>query len=287
MIDKLDLCLLLIYKKKMKNIYTWSVKLVQRNLTIADLKTAKGKKKFTQVRVNTIDEALAVEQAGIDMIMSNAKNVNEVRKGSNKLFLTASLFWEEFVTKDEILKGAFKALENGADAVFTPRNTEIIEMLSKEDIPVMGHLGLVPRKSSWFGGLRAIGKTPKEAHELFQKFKDYENAGAFAVEGEVIPENVMEEISNRTNMITISMGSGRKADVTYLFMEDICGETAKPPRHAKAYGNLLELKNQIETERLKALKAFKKDSIIGKFPGKNQSTNMDSKQFDDFLKLLD
>ena len=287
MIDKLDLCLLLIYKKKMKNIYTWSVKLVERNLTIADLKTAKGKKKFTQVRVNTIDEALAAEQAGIDMIMSNAKNVNEVRKGSNKLFLTASLFWEEFVTKDEILKGAFKALENGADAVFTPRNTDIIEMLSKEDIPVIGHLGLVPRKSSWFGGLRAIGKTPKEAHELFQKFKDYENAGAFAVEGEVIPENVMEEISNRTNMITISMGSGRKADVIYLFMEDICGETAKPPRHAKAYGNLLELKNQIETERLKALKAFKKDSISGKFPGKNQSTNMDSKQFDDFLKLLD
>ena len=121
MIDKLDLCLLLIYKKKMKNIYTWSVKLVQRNLTIADLKTAKGKKKFTQVRVNTIDEALAAEQAGIDMIMSNAKNVNKVRKGSNKLFLTASLFWEEFVTKDEILKGAFKALENGADAVFTPK----------------------------------------------------------------------------------------------------------------------------------------------------------------------
>ena len=83
------------------------------------------------------------------------------------------------------------------------------------------------------------------------------------------------------------MGSGRKADVIYLFMEDICGETAKPPRHAKAYGNLLELKNQIETERLKALKAFKKDSISGKFPGKNQSTNMDSKQFDNFLKLLD
>ena len=62
----------------MKNIYTWSVKLVQRNLTIADLKTAKGKKKFTQVRVNTIDEALAAEEAGIDMIMSNAKNVNSI-----------------------------------------------------------------------------------------------------------------------------------------------------------------------------------------------------------------
>ena len=271
----------------MKNIYTWSAKLAQRNLTIADLKNSKGKKKFTQVRVNTINEALAATEAGIDMIISNAKNIKLVRKGADKLFLTASLFWEEFITKEEILKGAFKALENGADAVFTPRNAEIIEMLAKEDIPVMGHLGLVPRKSSWFGGLRAIGKTPKEAHELFQKFKDLENAGAFAVEGEVIPENVMEEISKRTNMITISMGSGQKADVIYLFMEDICGETAKPPRHAKAYGNILKLKDQIENERLKALKAFKKDSISGKFPEKNQVTNMDSKQFDDFLKLLD
>ena len=47
----------------MKNIYTWSVKLAQRNLTIADFKMAKGKKKFTQVRVNTINEALAAETA--------------------------------------------------------------------------------------------------------------------------------------------------------------------------------------------------------------------------------
>ena len=137
----------------MKNIYTWSAKLAQRNLTIADLKTSKGKKKFTQVRVNTINEASAATEAGIDMIISNAKNIKLVRKGADKLFLTASLFWEEFITKEEILKGAFKALENGADAVFTPRNAEIIEMLAKEDIPVMGHLGLVPRKSSWFGGL--------------------------------------------------------------------------------------------------------------------------------------
>ena len=88
----------------MKNIYTWSAKPSQRNLTVADLKSFKGKKKFTQVRANTFDEAFAAEEAGIDMIVANAKNIIEVRKGSNNLFLTASLFWEEFVTKEEILK---------------------------------------------------------------------------------------------------------------------------------------------------------------------------------------
>ena len=270
----------------MKKIYTWSAKPAERNLTVNDLKSSKGKKNFTQVRANTFDEAFAAEEAGIDMIVANARNIIEVRKGSNNLFLTASLFWEEFVTKEEILKGAFKALENGADAIFTPRNPKVIEMLSNEDIPVMGHLGLVPRKSSWFGGLRAIGKTPKEAYELFQKFKDLENAGAFAVEGEVIPENVMKEISNRTSMITVSMGSGKKTDVIYLFMEDICGDTPIPPRHAKAYGNLLKLKQQVNIERLKALKAFKKDALSGKFPQKKQSVNISNQEFKKFLNLL-
>ena len=270
----------------MKNIYTWSAQPAQRNLTVADLKLLKGKKKFTQVRANTFDEAFAAEQAGIDMIIANAKNISQVRKGSQSLFLTASLFWEEFVTKDEILRGAFKSLEHGADAVFTPRNNDIVGMLAKEDIPVMGHLGLVPRKTTWYGGLRAIGKNSKEAFELYRKFKDLENAGAFAAEGELITENVMYEISKKTKLTTISMGSGNKADVTYLFMEDICGDNPNPPRHAKAYGNLLKLREQIKNERLNALKAFKKESIEGVFPGKKQSVYMDDENFDDFIKQI-
>ena len=42
-----------------------------------------------------------------------------------------------------------------------------------------------------------------------------------------------------------------------------------------------------EIERLKALKAFKKDSMSGKFPCKKQSSNLDKKQFDEFLNQLD
>jgi len=73
----------------------------------------------------------------------------------------------------------------------------------------------------------------------------------------------------------------------YLFMEDICGDTENPPRHSKAYGNLLRLRNEIKLERVKALKAFKKDSINGKFPEKKQSSNLEKKQFEEFLNQLD
>ena len=73
----------------------------------------------------------------------------------------------------------------------------------------------------------------------------------------------------------------------YLFMEDICGDTENPPRHSKAYGNLLRLRNEIKLERVKALKAFKKDSIKKNFPEKNQSSNLEKKLFEEFLNQLD
>jgi 3-methyl-2-oxobutanoate hydroxymethyltransferase len=97
----------------------------------------------------------------------------------------------------------------------------------------------------------------------------------------------MGEISKRTNIVTVSLGAGKNADVMYLFMEDICGDTENLPRHSKAYGNLLKLRNEIKIERMKALKAFKKDSIGGKFPGKKQSSNLNKFQFEEFLNKLD
>ena len=270
----------------MKKIYTWAAQPANRTLTIDDLKKAKGKKKFTQVTANTLDEAEAAEKAGFDMIICNAFNVKQVREGSKNLFLTAALVLNKFVTSDDIMRGAFEALENGADAVMTPRSMKIVEMLANEDVPVMGHLGLVPRKSTWIGGLRAVGKTADEAYELFKKFKRLEDAGAFSAECEVIPENIMGEISKRTSIVTVSLGSGKKADVMYLFMNDICGEQEKSPRHAKAYTNLKKMKDEIEIERVKALKAFIKDSLEGKFPGPENSVNVSEEILENFKKKL-
>ena len=86
----------------MKNIYTWAAKPAKRTLTVADLKAAKGKRKFTQVTANSVEEADAAEKAGFDMIISNAKNVIPVREGSKNLFLTAALVLNEFVTEEAV-----------------------------------------------------------------------------------------------------------------------------------------------------------------------------------------
>ena len=135
----------------MKNIYTWKAVPAKRNLTVADLQASKGKKIFTQVTANNEEEALAAGVAGIDMIICNAHNVEAVRRGNNELFLTAALGLPDYPTKSDVINGAFKALELGADAIMTARSMSVVSMLANEDIPVMGHLGLVPRKSTWTG----------------------------------------------------------------------------------------------------------------------------------------
>ena len=197
----------------MKRIYTWDAQFSLRNHTAADIRACKGHTVLTQTTANTREEAAAAADAGIDMLICNAANVEIVRTGAPHHFLTAALTIPDWQTDDDVLRGALTALKQGADSIMTARRLEIVEMLAKEDIPVMGHLGLVPRKSTWRGGLRAIGKTADEALALMQDFRDLENAGAFSVEAEVIVADVMAAISKRTSLITVSLGSGPGGDI--------------------------------------------------------------------------
>ena len=220
------------------------------------------------------------------MIICNSANVGQVRRGNNTLFLTAAIGLPDFPTETDIMREAFRALGLGADAVLTARSMDIVSALAKEDIPVMGHLGLVPRKSTWTGGLRAEGTTGAEAFELYRKFKRLEEAGAVLVEAEVIPEKVMGEISARTKIITVSLGSGGKADVDYLFMEDICGDSANPPRHARAFGNIRKLREKIRAERISALRAFRATSEAEDFPGPGECAGINPDEFEGFRRRL-
>jgi len=269
-----------------RRVYTWAAKPAVRSLTVADLKEGKGKRKWTQVTANTADEAAAAAAAGLDMIICNSQNVGAVRSGDDTLFLTAAIGLPDYPTHDDILREAFRALSLGADAVLTARSMDVVEMLAAEEIPVMGHLGLVPRKSTWVGGLRAVGRTGDEAFDLFQRFRRLEDAGAVLVEAEVIPGPVMAEITARSGLITVSLGSGTGADVMYLFMEDICGEKETAPRHARAFGNLHRLYAQIREERIAALRDFRAASMEGSFPADSETAGIEPRELEDFLDRL-
>ena len=201
--------------------------------------------------------------------------------------IIAGQSWPDYVSHDEILRAAMKALEEGADAIFTSRGLDVVEMLARQDIAVQNHLGLIPRKSTLLGGLRPVGKTADEALSLFQKFKDLENAGAFAAECELIPQQAMAEISKRTTLVTIGLGSGTGCDVTFQFLEDLTGDNPNPPRHARAYANLYALRQQMAEERRRALNEWREDSIEGTYPSEAETAYMPKAEYEKFLDALE
>ncbi len=242
-----------------------------RTVTVAAIAALKGTgRRFTQVTAGSADEAIAAEAAGIEMAVCLAGAVADVRRGSSRLFLTAAIDFGGAVTLDELLATAFHAMHEGADAVITARRLDAIRLLAAEGVPVMGHGGFVPKRSSQYGGVRAIGNTAAEASALWRQFQEFEAAGAFAVECELIPAAVMAEIHRRTSMATISLGSGPDADVMFLFSNDICGESPRNPRHARVYGDVAALQRAVAEERVRALTAFKADVLSRSFPAETE-----------------
>ncbi len=271
----------------MPRIFSWAAQPAERMATVGSLRAAKGQAgAFAQATADTADEAAAAEAAGIEMVVCRARNVGEVRRGSARVFVTAALGFAEAVTNDEILRTAFKALTDGADAVITARRLEVVSLLASEDIPVMGHLGFVPRKSTWVGKVRAFGKTADEAMELYHRFRRLEEAGAFAVEAELVPAPIMAEIMPRTGLVTVSLGSGPAAEVMFLFTSDICGETQTVPRHARKYGDLARRYEQIRTERTAAMTAFRADIRSGGFPGEAEIAGLPEDELTAFIERL-
>ena len=269
-----------------RRIYTWGGVFADRNYTVDDLRKIKGKKKLVQTTASTLEEAEAARDAGFDMVLCKSPIIKTVRLGAPKLFLTATIDLSNFPTEKDVLNEAFKAMREGADQVYTARGPHIVEMLAKEEIPVMCHLGLVPRKSGWRGGLRAVGGTAEEALKLFKDFKTMENAGAFSAESEVIHEQVMNEITKRTSLLVSSLGSGWNGDIIYLFQNDICGEEEKQFRHARAFGNIYSLKQQIKAERISALKAFKNAVLEKNFPNQKETVKINDDELNKFINLI-
>ena len=259
-----------------------------RTVTVADIVALKANgQQLAQVTASTPAEAAAAEAAGIEMVVCMSDFVPAVREGSQRVFLTAAIDFSGAVTTDDLLRDVLTALTAGADAVITARGLDGVRRLAHEDIPVMGHLGFVPKKSTLYGGVRAVGKTAPEALALWHKFEALEEAGAFAVECELIPAEVMREIHRRTGLATISLGSGPYADVQFLFTSDLCGESERTPRHARAYADLASLHRQIEAERVRALTEFRGDVATGRFPSDAEVSTVDAAELALFVSRLE
>ncbi len=275
---------------KYKRVYSISLKEGYRNYTVRDLIDLKGKKKLTQIHVSTVEEAIAAEEAGIDLLLVRAfPGLKEIRNAAPKTFISVSIPFIKYSSKTEIVKDSLEVIDMGFDSITCGSwNLDFMKYLNGFRIPMQGHAGLVPRRSTWTGGIKAVGKTFKSALQLYKEIKLIEETGAWSVEVECVPSKILEEISKNTSMVTISIGSGNKADVQFLFAEDILGYgNIKLPRHAKSYRNFNKIYRSLQNERVNAFKEYKNDVIKNKFPSRKNMINIDDndlKKFKNFIR---
>ena len=280
-------------KTKYKKVFSMTGELGLRNYTVKDIIDLKGDRQLTQTLPFTPNEAKAAEDAGIDLFNTRfnyfkQETAIEIRKSASKTFMSFVIPLLSVPTKDDALKHSYKAMELGADGIIFQGSLNHIEALSNAGIPVQGHIGLVPRKSTWTGGLRAVGKTLDEAKALFRNLKDLENAGAWAVECEVIPSRLMRELSSRTSLVTISIGSGNGCDVQFLFADDILGASEGPfPRHSKQYCNLFKEAQRIQKIRVNAFKDFIDEVNTNIFPSNKFEVEVTEEFVERFCNYLD
>ncbi|MFM7103450.1 MAG: 3-methyl-2-oxobutanoate hydroxymethyltransferase [Verrucomicrobiota bacterium] len=253
----------------------------RKKYTVHELRQLKGRRCLTHLHVKSPEEAAAAEAAGVDLLScsfdspESQARLPQLVAAAPQSFLSAATP-HGLASPEEAIRVGFRALELGASSVYCSASPFILEAMAREGLPVVGHLGLVPRHVTWTG-YRAVGKTEAEALELYRRMKTLENAGAYAAELECVPHELARFLSSQTSLLLMSLGSGTGCDTQFLFSCDILGDYAeRPPRHAKRYRNFLEEHRRLQRERIAAFGEYLADVREGRFPEAGHLISMEA-----------
>ena len=220
--------------------------------------------------ITCYDYAMAylVEQAQVDMVLVGdslgmtmlgyegtlpvtmddmIRHSQAVRRGSPTSWLIGDMPYMSYQPSVETAirnAGRFMA-EASCDAVKMEGGAEMADRMAgiaKSGIPVMGHLGLTPQSASALGGVRVQGKDAARAKKIIDDAKALEEAGAFSILLEMVPDRVCEIVTERAGVPIISLGSGPHAHGQLLIFHDMFGLYPRfKPKMAKVYGDAGEV----------------------------------------------
>jgi 3-methyl-2-oxobutanoate hydroxymethyltransferase len=251
--------------------------------------------------------AYLMEQAGIDMILVGdslgmtmlgyettlpvtmddmIRHSQAVRRGTPNIFVVGDMPYMSYQPSVETAirnAGRFMA-EAGCDAIKLEGGVEMcdrIEGIVKAGIPAIGHLGLTPQSVSLLGGYKVQGKGALQAKKIVDSAKALENAGAFMILLEMVPDRLCQLITERAeNCLIMSLGSGPHAHGQLLIFHDMFGLYPRfKPRMAKVFGNAGEV-------ILNGLKSYVQEVTDKTFPQPENWFGMKDEEYEELLDLL-
>jgi len=247
------------------------------------------------------------EQAGIEMILVGdslgmtmlgydttlpvtmddmIRHSQAVRRGAPTAFLVGDMPYMSYQPSVETAirnAGRFMA-ESACDAIKLEGGIEQADKIRGivgAGIPAIGHLGLTPQSVSALGGYRVQGKNALLAKKIIDNAKVLEEAGAFAILLEMVPDRVCQLITERANgCIIMSLGSGPHAHGQLLIYHDMFGLYPKfKPKMAKVFGNAGEV-------ILNGLKQYAAEVTQKTFPAEENWFGIADEEFAELKKML-
>ncbi len=247
------------------------------------------------------------EQAGIDMILVGdslgmtmlgyestlpvtmedmIRHTQAVRRGSPNSWLIGDMPYMSYQPSVETAirnAGRFMA-EASCDAIKLEGGTEMADRMAgivRSGIPAMGHLGLTPQSVSALGGFRLQGKGAQQARKIIEDAKSLEEAGAFAILLEMVPDRLCQLITERAKTcFIISLGSGLHAHGQLLIYHDAFGLYPRfKPRMAKVFANA----GQVIQD---GLMEYVKEVTERTFPQPENWFGMPDEEYEELLTLL-
>ena len=170
--------------------------------------------------------------------------------------------------------------ETGCAAVKLEGGSEVCELvhkLTQAGVPVVGHIGLTPQSVNQLGGFKVQGKSAEAAQKLLDDARSLEQAGAFSIVLECVPELLAKKVTESLpKAATIGIGAGKYCDGQVLVCNDLLGFTdGFCPKFVKRYAD-------VHGEIVNAVKGYITDVKSRSFPSAEHTFKID----DDVLDKL-
>ena len=188
-----------------------------------------------------------------------------VRKGVKKSLMVVDMPYNTYRNPTEALKNAKKIIfKTKCDAVKLEGGRKIctiVKNLVKNNIPVMGHLGVLPQFDKNF---KSKGKKIAERNKILNDAKLLEVSGVFSIVLECVESSLAKLVTKKINIPTIGIGASKYCDGQILVLDDLIGLNPINVRFIKKYSN-------IRKEIFKAVLNYSKEVRNKKFPLKKHS----------------
>ena len=204
-----------------------------------------------------------------------------VVRGTKHALVIGDMPFLSYSTVEEATENAGRFMQDGgAQAVKVEggvRSARIVEALVKSGVPVMGHIGWTPQSQHGLGGkVKVQGKSRDDARAMLSDAIAIQQAGAFSIVLELVPEQLAAVITSRLRIPTIGIGAGPHCSGQVQVIPDLLGLGDFKPKHARAYADL-------QGTIAAATRAWMADVVAGSFPGPAETVRMDDAVLDEAL----